>query len=83
MGSCFKNPFGVQKLSPRRGRSFAKFAKFQEVATPAHKKELEIWEKAGIKVASDGGQAIIRNYGKGLCGEAMYNDAEYAEKYDH
>lgn len=29
------------------------------------------------------GQAIIRDYGKSLYGEAMYNDAAYAKKYDH
>jgi len=33
--------------------------------------------------SSDEGQTIIRNYGKNLYGEAMYNDAEYAKKYDH
>ncbi|MCG8636322.1 MAG: substrate-binding domain-containing protein [Desulfobacterales bacterium] len=34
-------------------------------------------------IGSEKGQALIRNYGKPLYGEAMYNDAEYAKKYDH
>lgn len=34
-------------------------------------------------VASKQGQKIIRNYGKGQYGGAMYNDAEYAKQYDH
>jgi tungstate transport system substrate-binding protein len=34
-------------------------------------------------VGSDKGQEIIRNYGKELYGEAMYNDAAYAKQYDH
>ncbi len=34
-------------------------------------------------LGSEKGQAILRSYGKGLYGEAMYNDAEYAEKFDH
>lgn len=29
------------------------------------------------------GQKIIHDYGKNIYGEAMYNDAEYAKKYDH
>lgn len=32
---------------------------------------------------SDRGQKIIGDYGKELYGEAMYNDAAYAKKYDH
>jgi len=32
---------------------------------------------------SDQGQQIIRDYGKALHGEAMYNDAAYARQYDH
>lgn len=32
-------------------------------------------------VASEEGQEIIRNYGKELYGDAMYNDAEYARKF--
>lgn len=32
---------------------------------------------------SDQGQKIIRDYGKDLYGQGMYNDAEYAKKYDH
>lgn len=32
---------------------------------------------------SDKGQNVIRNYGKKLHGEAMYNDAIYAKQYDH
>ncbi len=34
-------------------------------------------------LSSNQGQNIIRNYGKEMHGEAMYNDAKYAEKYDH
>jgi len=33
-------------------------------------------------VASPQGQGIIREFGKDQCGEALYNDAEYAKKYD-
>jgi tungstate transport system substrate-binding protein len=33
-------------------------------------------------VASKEGQDIIRNYGKDKYGEGLYNDAEYAKKYD-
>jgi tungstate transport system substrate-binding protein len=34
-------------------------------------------------LASEDGQTIIGEYGKNLYGEAMYNDALYAKKYDH
>ncbi len=34
-------------------------------------------------VASEQGQGIIRDYGKDLYGEAIYNDAEYASQYAH
>lgn len=34
-------------------------------------------------IASAEGQAIMGNYGKNLYGEPMYNDAEYAQQYDH
>ena len=34
-------------------------------------------------VASDEGQAIIRNYGKSKYKEALYNDAAYAKQYVH
>jgi tungstate transport system substrate-binding protein len=34
-------------------------------------------------VASDKGQRIIRDYGAAQYGEGLYNDAAYAEKYDH
>lgn len=34
-------------------------------------------------VSSDAGQTIIREYGKDLYGESMYNDADYAKQYDH
>jgi len=34
-------------------------------------------------VSSKKGQKIIREYGTRLYGEAMYNDAAYAKKYDH
>ena len=33
-------------------------------------------------VGSEEGQEIIRNYGKDLYGEAMYNDAAYARQYE-
>ena len=33
-------------------------------------------------VGSAGGQEIIRNYGKNLYGDAMYNDAAYARQYE-
>lgn len=33
-------------------------------------------------VASEQGQKIIRDYGKDLHGAGLYNDAEYAKKYD-
>ena len=33
-------------------------------------------------VAKGGGQEIIRTFGKELYGEAIYNDAAYAKKYD-
>jgi tungstate transport system substrate-binding protein len=33
-------------------------------------------------VSSASGQEIIRNYGKNLYGEAMYNDATYARQYE-
>jgi tungstate transport system substrate-binding protein len=33
-------------------------------------------------VASDKGQKIIRDYGKDLYGEGLYNDAAYAKQYD-
>jgi len=34
-------------------------------------------------LASDEGQKMIRDYGKDLYGEAMYNDAEYAKQFEH
>ena len=34
-------------------------------------------------VASEKGQLLIRNFGKDRFGEGLYNDAEYARKYDH
>ncbi len=34
-------------------------------------------------VASEQGQAIIRNYGKKEYGEGLYNDAAYAVQFDH
>jgi tungstate transport system substrate-binding protein len=34
-------------------------------------------------VGSEQGQRIIRDYGKDLYGETMYNDAEYASQYAH
>ncbi|MBG0773841.1 substrate-binding domain-containing protein [Oleidesulfovibrio alaskensis] len=34
-------------------------------------------------LGSDKGQQMVRDYGKDLYGEGMYNDAEYAAQYDH
>ena len=34
-------------------------------------------------LSSEQGQKIIRDYGKNLYGQPMYNDAQYAERYDH
>jgi len=34
-------------------------------------------------VSSADGQKIIATYGKDKYGEGIYNDAEYAKKYDH
>ncbi len=34
-------------------------------------------------LSSAQGQQIIRDYGKSLYGQGMYNDAEYAKQYDH
>ncbi|WDP90841.1 MAG: substrate-binding domain-containing protein [Desulfobacter sp.] len=34
-------------------------------------------------LGSEKGQSLIRDYGKTLYGEAMYNDAVYAKQYDH
>lgn len=34
-------------------------------------------------IGSPEGQTIIRNYGKNLYGQPMYNDAEYAKQYVH
>ncbi len=34
-------------------------------------------------LSSEEGQRIIRDYGKDLYGEGMYNDAAYAKQYDH
>jgi tungstate transport system substrate-binding protein len=34
-------------------------------------------------VSSETGQKIIREYGKDLYGEPMYNDANYAKQYYH
>jgi tungstate transport system substrate-binding protein len=47
-------------------------------ATPGAKIAAEFIEF----VASKQGQEIIRNYGKDKLGEALYNDADYAKKYD-
>jgi tungstate transport system substrate-binding protein len=33
-------------------------------------------------LSSEKGQSIIRNYGRDLYGESLYNDAAYAEKYE-
>jgi tungstate transport system substrate-binding protein len=33
-------------------------------------------------VASEAGQSIIRSYGVDRYGDAMYNDAAYAEQYE-
>ncbi|MFT7004540.1 MAG: tungstate transport system substrate-binding protein [Sulfurimonas sp.] len=42
----------------------------------------QICEKFINFVAKGEGQEIIRNFGKKLYGEAIYNDADYARKYD-
>lgn len=34
-------------------------------------------------VSSDSGQQIIRDYGRDVHGEGLYNDAVYAKQYDH
>ncbi len=34
-------------------------------------------------INSNPGQKVIRDYGKNLYGQGMYNDAAYAKKYDH
>ena len=34
-------------------------------------------------IHSNPGQKVIRDYGKNLYGQGMYNDAAYAKKYDH
>ncbi len=48
-------------------------------ATPGQK-----WAAGFIDfVASPEGQKIIRDYGRDKHGEGLYNDAEYAKKYDH
>lgn len=48
-------------------------------ATPGRK-----WAAGFIDfVASPEGQKIIRDYGRDKHGEGLYNDAEYAKKYDH
>ncbi len=48
-------------------------------ATPAQPKAAAFIDFIGSKK----GQTLIRNYGKPLYGEAMYNDAEYAKEYYH
>lgn len=50
-----------------------------EGATPAQPKAAAFIDFIG----SEKGQALIRDYGKDLYGEAMYNDAVYAKQYDH
>jgi tungstate transport system substrate-binding protein len=50
-----------------------------EGATPMQKHASKFIDFVG----SEQGQNILRNYGKDLYGEAMYNDAEYAKQYDH
>lgn len=46
---------------------------------PKHELAVKFIEFLG----SEKGQSIIRDYGKDMYGEAMYNDAEYAKQYDH
>ena len=48
-------------------------------ATPAQPYAVEFIDF----LSSDEGQGIIRNYGKNLYVEGMYNDAAYAKKYEH
>jgi tungstate transport system substrate-binding protein len=49
-----------------------------EGATPG----ASVGAKFAAFVASKEGQDIIRNYGRDKYGEGLYNDAEYAKKYD-
>ncbi len=49
-----------------------------EGATPGQKYAFQFIDF----VSSADGQKIIANYGKDLYGEGIYNDAEYAKKYD-
>jgi tungstate transport system substrate-binding protein len=50
-----------------------------EGATPG-----QLYGKKFIEfTASEQGQRIIREYGKGRHGDPLYNDAEYARQYDH
>lgn len=50
-----------------------------EGATPAQNYAAKFIEF----LASEEGQKAIRDYGKDLYGEAMYNDAEYAKQFEH
>lgn len=50
-----------------------------EGATPAQPKASAFIDF----ISSEQGQKLIRDYGKDLYGEAMYNDAVYAKQYDH
>ena len=50
-----------------------------EGATPAQ----GVAEKFIGFLSSDAGQKIIGTYGEAAYGEPMYNDAEYAKKYEH
>lgn len=49
------------------------------LATPAQKEASRFIDFLNSRQ----GQQIIRDYGKALYGEGMYNDAEYAKQYDH
>ena len=50
-----------------------------EGATPAQ----DYADKFIEFLASEEGQKAIRDYGKDLYGEAMYNDAAYAKQFEH
>jgi len=57
---------------------------YDALAAPAGKtSDRDIAVKFIQFVASDEGQAIIRNYGKSQYKEALYNDAVYAKQYIH
>ena len=57
---------------------------YDALAAPSGKtSDRDIAVKVSQFVASDEGQAIIRNYGKSQYKEPLYNDAAYAKQYVH